>query len=225
MTPFRQALVKEHRITRVIQLPRRAFKGTDAQTYVVVLERGKSSLPVRLDRILDNNAWMQSIEISIDSASLRMDHGFHFQNRLLKKNDRKSLRDLGVEVRRGTLSSNELAQSPHPTFHTCNFPPNLGAGVDLQGPELTQEETGVWAEKGDILLARVDRNLERKIAFVAKGQAKLSDCVLRIRCPRQLQQKVLNGLISKDGQGQISARVRGTGARHISVSALLDILV
>lgn len=224
MAPFRRALTEQHRVVRVIQLPRRAFKGTDAQAYVVIVQREGISSPVRLDRLVSEGAWLAPIYIGLEAATERMDHCFHSQSLSLNRDGCHSLRALGVEVRRGALSSIQIAASTSPTFHTTDFPDVTGASISL--PKVRNKEVpGVWASPGDILLARVDRRLQRKIALVSEGEALVSDCVLRLRCPSGLQPKVLEGLLSDSGQAQIIGATRGTGPRHISVRSLMEIVV
>lgn len=224
MAPFRRALTKQHRVVRVIQLPRRAFKGTDAQAYIMIVQREGISSPVRLDRIVAEGAWLAPIYIGLEAAAERMDHCYHSQSLSLNHDGCKSLRALGVEVRRGALSSIQIAASTSPTFHTTDFPGVTGASITLPRVR-NQQVPGVWASRGDVLLARVDRRLEKKIALVAEGEALVSDCVLRIRCPTGLQTKVLEGLLSDSGQSQIIGATRGTGPRHISVRSLMEIVV
>lgn len=222
MTPFREALLKLHSVRRVIQLPRRAFKNTDAQAYIVVVERSGRGALVRLDRVAADGSWQDPVHVTGEQAVLRLDHGYHRNTQTEVRSGRTSLRDIGVQVHRGDLNSSEIRRLACPTFHTVNFQ-GSGAAVLLGGSAPYGD--GVWASPGDLLVARVDRNLERKIAEVAAGYARLSDCVFRLRCPEGMTRRVLNGLLSSEGQAQLSARARGTGARHISMHSLLDIKV
>ncbi len=225
MRPFRRALASRHRVIRVIQLPRRAFKGTDAQAYVVVVRRGGASSSVRLDRLATDGTWLTPVHIDLDAAEERMDHAFHDRSSSRAAPGRVPLRDLDVEVTRGALNSKQIAASPLPTFHTSNFPPEPGTVIAL--PPVASEGPGraPCAAAGDILLARVDRRLERKIALVGSGEALISDCVLRLRCPEAVRARVLAGLLSVGGQEQLVAFTRGTGPRHIGVASLMDVMI
>lgn len=225
MRPFRQALVEAHRVARVIQLPRRAFKGTDAQAFVVIMEHGGSGPLVRLDRITANGSWLPPVEIEAAQAVSRMDYGHYAGLRSVGHPGLVPLRDLGVEVRRGRLSSSALRTESRPTFHTTGFRAEPRAGIMLPPSTGSEDESQIWALEGDVLLARVDRCLERKVALVLQGAALLSDCVLRVRCPPEQRERILTGLTSSDGRAQLAARARGTGPRNISVASLLSVRV
>lgn len=222
MTQFRDALLTSHSVRRVIQLPRRAFRNTDAQAYIVVVERSGRSGPVRLDRVAADGSWQAPVHVTGKQAALRLDHSYHCTPPGWARSGRTSLQDLGVQIQRGDLSSSEIRRAGEPTFHTVNFP-RSGNAVSLGGAAPSAE--GVWAWPGDLLIARIDRNLERKIAEVTAGYARLSDCVFRLRCPVGMTRRVLDGLISHGGQEQLTAYARGTGPRHISMRSLLDVRV
>ncbi|WP_428334117.1 methyltransferase [Novosphingobium sp.] len=224
LAPFRRALLDKHRVARVIQLPRRAFKGTDAQAYVIVIQREGCSTSVQLDRILADGSWLEPVYVGLDQATRRMDHGYHRVGFPKVIAGQRALRELGVVATRGNLSSVQIASSQTPTFHTTDFPTFTGSTVTL--PPLTLlRNADIWADAGDVLVARVDRRLERKVALVAGGTARLSDCVIRLRCPLGISERVVRGLASTQGQDQLRSAARGTGARHIAMGTLLDIVV
>ncbi len=220
---FRECLLRSHRVSRVVQLPRRAFKNTDAQTYILIVERGGTGSKVRLDRINALGEWAEPVIIDAEKATLRLDYAYHEKGAQISWPGCASLRELGVEIRRGNLSSLEASASADPTFHSSDFPPTVGGKVRL--PRSAKTLTEVRAIAGDILLARVDRNLERKITIVTSGTARLTDCVLRIRCKPELVSRIRKGLLSPAGQLQLTSKIRGTGARHISVASLMELVV
>lgn len=224
LAPFRRALLERYRVARVIQLPRRAFRGTDAQAYVVIIRREGPSAPVQLDRILADGSWLEPIQVGVEQATRRMDHGYHRAAPPEPGHGKRSLRDIGAVATRGMLSSVQIRGCEDPTFHTTDFPTTTGATV-LLPPSAIPMTAGIWAQPGDVLVARVDRRLERKVAMVADGSARLSDCVIRLRCPIGVGDRVVRSLASPDGQAQLRSAARGTGARHISICALLDIVV
>lgn len=221
--PFRECLLRSHRVSRVVQLPRRAFKNTDAQTFIVIVERGGTGSKVRLDRINSLGEWAEPVIIDPEIATVRLDYAYHDKDAQISWPGCTSLRELGVEIRRGNLSSLEASASAEPTFHSSDFSSTAGGKVRL--PRAGKALAEVSAVAGDILLARVDRNLERKIAIVASGSARLTDCVLRIRCKPELAGRIRKGLLSPEGQSQLTSKTRGTGARHISVASLMQVVV
>jgi type I restriction enzyme M protein len=221
---FRKALLDNHNVRRVIQLPRRAFVGTDAQAFILILSKGGSSDIIGLSRVDATGTVSEDIHISRLAGARRLDFDFH--KTATKSKDRISLRELGVEVRRGRASSVEVAQSIGAIFHTSDFPAKRGSQVSLsKGTEAREGTRSVHAFPGDILVARVDRRLEDKIALVADGRSEISDCVLRLRCPPEYRTRILNGLASDHGREQLQALSRGTGARHIAAAELLNLMV
>ncbi|MGS0756963.1 hypothetical protein ACVBEH_21440, partial [Roseateles sp. GG27B] len=81
------------------------------------------------------------------------------------------------------------------------------------------------ARPGDILIARVGRNLEDKVTIVERGLVALSDCVLRLQVHAKHQGKVVSFLQSEPGRDALRAASHGVGAKFITVDALLDIKV
>ena len=78
------------------------------------------------------------------------------------------------------------------------------------------------AETGDILMARVDRNLHEKIGIVVSGSAAVTDCIYRIRLQNQNHYKAYEALCSDKGRKNILALTKGVGARIIGKADLLD---
>lgn len=222
MSPVRKTLLSRHAVDRVIQLPRRAFKGTDAQTFILVVGKERSTTSVRLDRIDLFGAWSDPIEIAPAAGVDRLDFDFHVEAGRASCPG-KSLRELGAQVSRGRASSVEVSASKGVIFHTCDFP-EPGGRVRLPGVESGGQSAPCWwARAGDILLARVDRRLEDKIAIVEEGTGPISDCVLRLRLPSHLVHQTLRGLVSAEGRRQLTRYAHGTAARHISAASLLQV--
>lgn len=225
MSVFRQALLRSHSVRRVIQLPRGAFKNTDAQAYIMVVDHGCPENYVQLDRINADGTTDATVTVPAQGAIERMDYGFHACTTGDHGGFGSSLRSLGVTVHRGQLNSKQIRDNADGTFHTSDFQSGNSGLVALSAERPIDGVVGVVAEPGDILLARVDRRLEKKIAMVSSGRAHLSDCVFRLRCPIEVRQRVFEGLRSHAGQAQLSNLSRGTGARHISAGSVLSVIV
>lgn len=224
MEPIRRRLIENHCVRTVIQLPRRTFGRTDALAFIVVIEKDGQSGTIKLSAVDEAGNFETNIDILASYGALRLDCLYHAANAAAP--GKTTLGDLGVVVTRGRPDSRQVASSGGNIFHTGNFPDRPGGSISLAPMErCATSGTGVIAEAGDILLARVDRRLECKVAMVGHGAAEISDCVLRLRVPPQVRQRVLAGLISEDGRRQIVATSRGTGPRHISYNAVLSIRV
>lgn len=223
MATARALLLEQHRIERVIQLPRRTFEATDAQAFCMVLRKGGSSTKVLLSLAGSDGKIKANCEIDSQRAANRMDFSFHALGKL--GSDKVSLQSLGATVTRGKSNSRAVSLSKGGIFHTSNFPTEKGDAVVLSGREEPQASERHWARQGDILMARVDRRLEHKVAIVSSGSSEISDCVFRLRVPPADQARVLAGLISDEGTQQLLASSRGTGAKHISMSSVLNLRV
>lgn len=177
MKAARRLVLTQHHVETVIQLPRGTFGGTDAQAFIMVIQKGRPCGTINL-RTVDNSGRPQfAVEIDATDGILRLDCRFHVTS--VATSDRARLADLGVVVARGRSSSRDVAAAPDTIFHTSNFPKEAGESISLKtGGAQSVSLSGVIAEAGDILLARVDRRLESKVAIVRDGTAAISDCVL-----------------------------------------------
>jgi type I restriction enzyme M protein len=224
MEPARRLLIENHCVETVIQLPRRTFGRTDALAFVLVIREGGRSDTIQLIAVSDAENVETKVVIGPSDGAHRLDCLYHATS--ASGSARTSLADLGVAVTRGSSHSRQVASAKAKIFHTGDFPERPGDCISLgRTGDPAIASAGVIAEAGDILLARVDRRLERKVALVSEGAAEISDCVLRLRVPEQVRARVLAGLASEDGRRQMVATSRGTGPRHISHKAVLSIRV
>lgn len=75
---------------------------------------------------------------------------------------------------------------------------------------------------GDILIARVGRNLEAKVLGVSAGNVVLTDCIYRIRAPEAMRNELLSALSSADGRQWLSSHAYGVAAKHLTKFDLLS---
>jgi type I restriction enzyme M protein len=220
---FRRALLSRVNVSSVIQLPRGSFSRTDAQAYIVVFrnEPGGSG-DIELAR-LETDGLREPIRIPRNMAEARMDHDFHRPRHTVGRSTFR-LCDIGAEIVRGNLSSAEARFATQPVFHTTSFQTLPGGGVELPHDCRVDDRAGRrMARAGDILLARVDRNLHRKVCEVTTGSALLSDCVYAIRVPNRWRKVVLEALSSPSGGEALLKTSRGVGARMLSKADLLEL--
>ncbi|WP_083469102.1 N-6 DNA methylase [Methylobacterium variabile] len=225
---LRRAIIENYEIKCVVQLPRCSFAKTDAQAYIMVLRK---TAPVKKQINLLNytleNGLSRPLNISLDAGVERLDYAFYTVDQLLGRRDSHvSLSDINAEIVRGRLSSAEAKAVNYKVFHTSDFPPVPGGPVRL--PPLTSScDTGskpdVLATAGDILLARVDRQLHRKVGLVIEGAAPITDCIYRIRLPQTMRTAVLSALSSDEGRNLLYSAARGVSARMLSKHDLLHL--
>ena len=215
--PFRQALLSGHQVRAVVQLPPSSFADTEARAYLLVVARGSGpSGRVSLGSLV-GGVLAPAIRVPPEDAVLRMDYAHHAGRRA-----GPTLSCLGAEVARGSLEVPRARALGIRPFHTADFPAGEArADTDLSGFGIPDAAPYVAARPGDILVARLDRRLHRKVCGVSDGGAVLSAAVLRLRVPATRRREVLSALLSPDGEARLAATARGTGARMLGQADLL----
>ncbi len=225
---LRKTLANSHHLERVIELPRRVFCGTEAKAYVVVLTKnGKPAEEIELQRLEGDGSLTGTLHLDAERAGTRLDYSFHVSSTSRVKARHLVLRDIAVSVGRGSISSSERKQCDLPIFHTTDFGLTgqfVPRSFQLSKAKATSLNTS-FAYPGDILIARVGRNLEDKVAFVEKGFVAISDCVLRLRIHADYQERVFKYLVSEAGRDALRAASHGVGAKFITVDSLLNMTV
>lgn len=221
---FRRELLRRHRLKAAVQLPPYSFADTEAYCFILILEKGEKSPAdlVKMTRLHDDGSVSKPIYVSGAQAEIRLDYAYHS---LAKGVDSQvvTLRELGAQIQRGSLSTVDRKRAGSFVFHTGDFPAQMSAVYfESDPPDLTCKRL-VIAEVGDILMARVDRELHQKITRVAKGSAAITDCVYRIRLPEQHRMAAFKALTSPDGRERIKATTKGVGARLLGKGELLDL--
>jgi len=137
------------------------------------------------------------------------------------------VRDVVEILTRGPYSSVDRLHCGHPVFHTTDFRQGrLEVPNDfVLGKAIAETVPGAVARAGDILLARVGRNLEEKVCSVTRGFVAISDCVFVLRVQAEYRKRVLSRLLSADGRKTLSALSHGVGARFITVESLLNLTI
>jgi type I restriction enzyme M protein len=225
---LRQLLATAHRLERVIELPRSVFRSTDAKAHIVVLTKHESPRPsIQVQRLEDGGALSASISLSTERAIERLDYSYLAS--AARRYDKRGLqlRDVAILLTRGPYSSADRRSCPHPVFHTTDFAPgSLEVPRDfVMGKSAADKIAGNVAEAGDILLARVGRNLEEKVCYVNRGVVAFSDCIFLLRIKEPFRQRVLRSLNSPRGRQALFAMSHGVGARFITTEALLSLAI
>lgn len=231
-TKLREILLNQHRIERVIELPRRIFRRTDAKAHIVILTKhGQPNETVAVERLEADGSLSKRIQVPIDKATHRIDYSYLESQQSQKSSLKLPLGKICDVLTRGQLSSVQVRNSDINIFHSTDFPkisgelyPNVPDRFIIKKSQGETLKTTI-AEAGDILICRVGRNLEKKICYVPKGYVALSDCVYKLRIPRKFRVNVLKFLCSSDGQNRLSALTHGVGARFLSKEHILSLMV
>jgi len=224
---FRKELLQRYKVHKVIRLPRNSFSRTDALAYIVILSKAGSTTTVPLQKLTKDRRLGPQLLVDVNEAIDRLDFDYHAQHLLTIESHgvHVPLSSIVKELKRGSLSTSESREFRGAAFHTSDMVlSRTGKWCDLShfGKMLGATGLPVSASKGDILVARVGRNLEQKIMGVSAGFPVLTDCVYRIKVPKQYRDRVLDQLSSATGQAWLASRAYGVGAKQLTKKDLLE---
>jgi type I restriction enzyme M protein len=233
----RSALLRQHLVEQVVQLPRGVFKGTEAQTYLVVLSKMAGETDRLTLRAMDLSGRLSAaIDVPQELAAKRMDYAFHAQTKsvshLAGLGEGIQVRDALSDLIRGSVCSSDIGSFSVPVFHLGDFPKHVEACASRIVPrrfalgERSAKKVGrdaALALPGDILLARVGRNLQDQLALVVHGPCVISDCIFALRATTEHRDRLYRFLESDAGQCARSTSAHGVAARFLSKRNLLDI--
>lgn len=231
-TKLRKILLNEHRVDRVIELPRRIFKKTDAKAHIVILtKKAPSNQPVIVERMELDGSLSSRLLVPISTAIRRLDYSYLESQIALESSHSYMLSDVCEALTRGQLSSADVRRSNTNIFHSTDFPPivdnycpNVPKPFIISKAKSVLLNTAI-AQTGDILICRVGRNLEQKICYVPKGFVALSDCVYKLRVGEAYRQEVMDFLCGDSGRNRLKALAHGVGAKYFSKEDLLSFAV
>ncbi|CAH6937783.1 Site-specific DNA-methyltransferase (adenine-specific) [Vibrio chagasii] len=220
---FREYLTQKGTISQVIKLPRTAFEKTDVQAHIVIFIKNKVSDEISIKKynegkleptiVIKKSLGVDSLDYDINSTSKESSISL-------------TLEEIGCTVSRGRYNSKQCRKLSKDIFHTTNF--KLGESrVNFKKNSFDNKEDSAIdnAKKGDILIARVGKNIARKIVIIDSGNTLISDCILKIEIPKKFQELVFNYLVSDKGREKIASNIIGASARYITKSKLLKVSI
>lgn len=235
-TGVRQALMRQHLVELVVQLPRGVFKGTEAQTYLAVLSKmAGETEQVKLRQMGSDGHLSEVIEVAQDLASKRLDYTFHAGVSVQRR--RGTPRPIAVgaavtDVLRGKTCSSSISDFPAPVFHLGDFAEPVGEQAVRIVPKrfaLGERAARIaaldarLALPGDILLARVGRGLENCVALVVHGPCVISDCIFALRATDEHRERLYRFFESKAGTRALARSAHGVAAKFLSKTNLREI--
>ncbi|MCT4645246.1 MAG: N-6 DNA methylase [Carboxylicivirga sp.] len=214
---FRKDVLK-YDITTIIELPGKIFRKTEAKTYILIINKSKSNSDFT-NLLLSNKSGQVENQISVSKAKLigRMDYTFNLYTSLTV-DDGVSLNDLGAVIKRGKLSGKLLRNKGKAFFHTSDFTQQKNVSFTNN----KQEENETFANKGDVLLARVGSRCLGKFCVVESGRIEISDCILKVTLSLEYVTPFVNALSSDYGKSWFKAYSHGVCAKLISKKDLLN---
>jgi type I restriction enzyme M protein len=196
----RRLISSYSKVERVAALPAGTFAGTEARTAMVVFRRIKFGTS-------KSDPWYSRESLDWQSS--------------VPSRSPSTIGELGVEVTRGRLSTSEARNAGG--FHLDTFKSARDGFICL--PEKHHHHDDRAANAGDILVARIGRNISEKVVRVSTGSNVISDCVYRLRCPPAVVERVWNGLRSDAGKRQMEASLSGVTTRLLPMGNLLALNV
>lgn len=235
----RSALLHQHQVESVVQLPRRVFSRTEAQTYLLVLsKKAGETQSVALNKMEENGVLSPPIFVNNELARIRLDYAYHTATsgqavgKAYHREDSSTVESLISDLFRGSISSNQLSEFDFPIFHLGDFPRRIARGGLPTVPDkfLINEAEALglgqfvrYAKSGDVLIARIGRNLHEKAVILRHGFCVVSDCVFVLR-PRQSQLKTLESYFaSEECKATLGAVSHGVGAKYITRTDVLKL--
>ncbi|ESQ82083.1 hypothetical protein AEAC466_19390 [Asticcacaulis sp. AC466] len=220
---LRSAIIANHRIDCVLQLPQNSFHDTDARCFIIFITKEAHQCDkIKLLRYDALDGLLESIFVSKADGEQRLDYDYH-SSKIDHGKEVTTLRHLGAEVVRGSVGTVEARDSRYPIFHTSDYLASESGLINLPSAmPMLENKKLVVAQAGDILMARVDRKLHEKVGMVVSGMAAITDCVYRIRLPIDAQEVALKALRSREGAARLKAVSKGVSARLLGKADLLD---
>lgn len=223
---FRQYLIAEHDIKKIIELPSRIFNKTEAKTHILIFNKERknsSSNPIELRRLSESGELSAPIFIDEIIGTERLDYSYHE----VKINSNNSDISLGsiIKINRGRLNSKEIRNLEKPTIHITDIQ-SFDCKYRLSGNKEVlslNDSRYVIVEPGDILMSRVGRNFHKKIVLVTEGYAIASDCLFIIKCSSKYRQNLFKFLTSPRGQEYLIALSYGVTVKQISMEMVKNI--
>ncbi|MEL4277241.1 N-6 DNA methylase [Shewanella xiamenensis] len=211
---FRGFLSKNYNVISVIELSNNSFKGTEAKTHIITIEKS-----VKNEKILisSSNEINKKIEISKSNFEDRGDYTYYNRATLL---DSRPIKHFECYLARGRHTSIDLEKHGNDYIHTSS--------LKSQYTEFYNKSkivpTNKHAVKGDIIVARVGSRVIGRVGIIKEGVFLISDCIIRIRCKnKELTNSILKTLTSEFGRNWIKSISKGVGAKHITMKDLIEL--
>lgn len=229
---FRRYLITEHSVKKVVQLPRRVFKRTEAQTYILILNKARATVDgkdIELREVDVGGVLSEPIFISAESGVSRLDYSYHLslsKATSLFETRGKRLGELFV-IYRGKHSSSKIRALAQATVHTTDLA-GFNPSLKLKGKKNLTQLDGkgfLVACPGDLLIARVGRGFFKKIALVKSGYAIVSDCIFVLRAKGNKTATLYNELCSPEGQKSLSELSYGVAAAQMSMRQFSNLYI
>jgi type I restriction enzyme M protein len=213
---FREFLIKNYNIQKIVELPDNIFLRTEAKTHILIF---KKEPPIKSHIQLLSIDNQRDLLISNEDAMSRMDYNYYVNSpeNINDIND-INISDLNVEVLRGKPKYKLTDIQEKYILHTTSFRTKQIFSNQLRSGSQLYKHKDRLAIPGDIILARVGTYCLGNVGIVKQGYFVATDCVFIIRAQDlDLRDQIFNSLKSIAGQNWIKAHSKGVAAKHITL--------
>ncbi len=220
---FRSQLMKNFVIEKIIELPSKIFKKTEAKTHILII---KNSKPVnKTIKILKSNiAGNICEEIEVPKINLAERWDFTFHNSEIQANIDGKLK-LGeiAEIKRGSFTHKDLKIMDLKYVHSTTY--KLGQNLNFANFISEENKVKNFAKTGDIIITRVGSRSVGKVGFIKTGRVLVSDCILIIRVKKLYREILFSYFSSPAFKIWLETYSHGVCAQTIRKKDLSEILI
>lgn len=209
---FRTDLLDTYSIEHIIQLPKKSFKKTEAQTHIVIIKKIKdnnSNIPISMAN--NNGEILDTIYVSKIDACYRMDYIYHNSYKQ-HSNHGKCIENICIS--RGGYTYHDLCAMGSPYVHSKGFV--HGEKLIINSDDNHSKSNKSIAHEGDILMVRVGSRCLGRVQYIQKGWIYISDCIYKISVPKRFQDRLFNFLCNVKTQEYLQTLAHGVCAKVIS---------
>jgi len=219
---FRMQLLSNFEVEKIVELPSKIFKKTEAKTHILIIKNCKPK-NTQIKLLLANKEGSISHNTTIFKRQLA-DRWDYIYNKCNVASNNKAI-ELGKisSIKRGSFTHIELIKAGCEYVHSTSYK----NGDILKYKNLLPQKfkNKNYAKSGDIIITRVGSRSIGKVAFIQSGKILISDCVLIIRTSKKYQKLVFKYLSSEDFKKWISINSHGVCAQLISKIDLCNLKI
>lgn len=218
----RKQIIEKYHSIKIVSLPERLFECADVQSYALIAtNQSEPKSTFELFKMDSNGSVIAQIKLNKDDASQNLNFNFQEQYEEIRgvlKQEYPTLKELGCEIVRGSLSKNQFMDLGIKNFiHTSN----LNDASHLKGFIYPNQKIRT-ATQDDILIPRIGGRIIERAHLVKANQVYFTESVYRIRVPKDHADAIWTTLSSEFGQKWRKAHTQGKCAKFLTMDSLYN---
>jgi hypothetical protein len=220
--PYRQSLLRNFNLLKVINIEDARYRDTEASTVLLVVDTASTGTnEIEISRFCATEAAKHVIYAGPIGEVDRLDAGY-WSAIDLHRSKVPTLGDIGVDVARGRFCKADAERLKRRVLHTTDLCRHAGATIRLSKVfDTGVDGYDITAQAGDILLARTGTRVRWDPIMVTSGSAPITDHILRIRAPRNMRAQVAASFMHPHFATWLSSVSKGVCATVITKRELL----